>query len=117
MTQSSTSYSRGDIILVPFGLSERSAFKRRPALVLSSDDYNSGRTDIIVAALTTRIRHPLLIGDYLIQSWRESGLPKPSVVTAILRTTKRFLIIRRMGRLPTPELVEVEQRLREVLSL
>jgi mRNA-degrading endonuclease toxin of MazEF toxin-antitoxin module len=75
MTQSSTNYGRGDIIVVPFGFCERSVFKRRPALVLSSGAYNSHRDDIVIAPLTTRIRQPLLFGDYEVQARQEIGLP------------------------------------------
>jgi mRNA interferase MazF len=115
--RSTTTYSRGEIILVPFAFSERLVFKNRPALVISSEVYNSTRTDLVIAALTSRVRQPLLTGDYQISDWRACGLPRPSVVTMILRTTKHSLVVRKLGELPAAELTEVQEHLRSVLTL
>jgi mRNA interferase MazF len=47
-----TTYSFGDIILVPFPFTDQSAAKKRPAVVVSSDIYNRQRPDIIIMAVT-----------------------------------------------------------------
>jgi mRNA interferase MazF len=112
-----TTYSRGEIVLVPFAFSGRQVFKNRPALVISSTAYNSTRMDLIIAALTGRVRQPLLTGEYQISDWQACGLPRPSVVTMILRTTKQSLVVRKLGDLPAGELTAFEQRLRSVLAL
>ena len=116
-TPSTTTCSRGDIVLVPFQFTGKAVFKRRPALVVSSGVYHSGRQEVIIAALTSRIRKPLLVDDHLIQRWRESGLPKPSVVTAILRTVKAAMIVRRLGSLHRQDLRSVDECLGEALAL
>ena len=116
-TPSTTTYSRGDVVLVPFLFTDRAAFKTRPAVVVSSDVYHVGRREVIIAAVTSRIRQPLMPGDHLICRWRESGLPKPSVATAILRTVKRAMIARRLGALAAPDLRAVDARLAEALAL
>jgi mRNA interferase MazF len=115
--QSTTTYSRGDIVLVPYPFSDRLVVKNRPALIISSAAYHSSRYEVVIAAITSRIRSPLLIGDYLIQDWRGSGLSRPSVVTGILRTAKAYLIRRHLGKLPARELVAVTGTLREALEL
>jgi mRNA interferase MazF len=40
-----TNYSYGDIVLVPFPFTDQSAIKKRPAVIVSSDTYNSKRPD------------------------------------------------------------------------
>lgn len=115
--QSTTTYSRGDIVIVPFAFSDRSGFKPRPAMVLSSPSFQTGRADVVVAALTSRVREPLLTGDYLIHDWQGCGLPKPTVATGILRTVKSFLVLRRVGALQTLELRQYDQVLRSSLGL
>jgi mRNA-degrading endonuclease toxin of MazEF toxin-antitoxin module len=52
---STTSFSQGDVVLVPFPFTDLSAVKQRPALVLSPDRLNKGRIDVIVAAITSQI--------------------------------------------------------------
>ena len=117
MTRPTTTYSRGDIVLVPFAFSDRPAFKNRPALVVSSHRFHSAPDDVIIAALTSRIRQPLLAGDYLLTDWHSCVLPRPSVVTAILRTAKGHLIVKKLGEVSAAALREIDQLLREVLAL
>jgi mRNA-degrading endonuclease toxin of MazEF toxin-antitoxin module len=56
---STTSFSQGDVVLVPFPFTDLSAVKQRPALVLSPDRLNKARVDIVVAAITSQIRMSL----------------------------------------------------------
>jgi mRNA interferase MazF len=97
--------------------SDRDAFKNRPAIVLSSDFYHRGRFDIVVAAISTRIREPLLPGDYIIADWRTCGLQRPSVITGILRTVKSYLVSNKLGALPADELFSMDELLRNSLGL
>jgi len=46
---------QGDILLVPFPFTDLTSNKRRPALILSNDAYNSVTDDVIVAAITSNI--------------------------------------------------------------
>jgi hypothetical protein len=85
--------------------------------VLSSDLYHQGRSEVIIAALTSRIREPLLIGDHTIKHWQQAGLPKPSVATAILRTVTAGMIVRRVGSLSHDDMAAVGSQIKSVLSL
>ena len=116
-TRSTTTCSRGDIVLVPFEFSDRPIAKRRPALVISSGRYHASRQDVVIAAITSRIRQPPLFGDHLIKDWQVSGLPKPSVATAIVRTVKRSMLVRRIGSLSARDLRQVDQRILLALGL
>lgn len=111
-----TSASRGDIVLVKFVFADEKGVKQRPGLIVSTDRYHQGRRETIVAAITSNVGR-LLVGDYKIRAWRESGLPYPSIVTGIVRTIKHEMIAGKMGELPAPELQSVENRLREILAL
>ena len=117
MTRSSTTYSRGDVVIVPFAFSDRDAFKNRPALIVSSDSFHQARNEVIVAAMTTRVREPLLAGDYRLVDWQACGLPKPTIVTGILRTAKAYLIARKLGEVSASEMEAIDSQLRRVLAL
>ena len=58
---STTSFSQGDVVLVPFPFTDLSAIKQRPALVLPPDRSNEVRPDLVVAAITSQI--PTTPGD------------------------------------------------------
>lgn len=109
--RSTTTFSRGNVVLVPYPFSDRNEFKNRPALVISSDRFHRGRNDVVIAAITSRIRDPLLQDDCLVQHWRAAGLLRPSIVTGIIRTTKNQLIVRVLGQLAESDLELVDSEL------
>ena len=111
-----TTCKRGDIVLVAFVFADEKGVKKRPALVLSSEAYQSGRQELIVAAITSNIDR-VLIGDYKIKDWSACDLPLPSVVTGILRTIKQNMILRKLGTLPSPERKSFDKHLKLALSL
>jgi mRNA interferase MazF len=48
-------YQRGGVLLVLFPLSDLSATKVRPAVVVSSALYHSTKPDLLLAALTSKV--------------------------------------------------------------
>jgi mRNA interferase MazF len=84
--------------------------------VLSTDEYNNGRQEVIVAAITSNTAR-ILIGDYLLTNWQEAGLLYPSVVTGIFRTIKNQMIYRKLGKLSDDDMKVVEQNVRHILGL
>ncbi len=113
---STTTFERGSIVLVRFVFADEQGAKRRPVLVLSTSPYQVARQEVIVAALTSNVER-LLPGDRAVREWRAAGLPKPSVVTGILRTVKRSMVERSLGRLRAKDLKDVDASLRETLGL
>ena len=77
---STTRYKRGDIVLVPFPFTDLSSSKRRPALVISPDDFNTRMQDLVVAAITSQMTDE---GDAVTieaSDCVDGTLPKTSVV-------------------------------------
>jgi mRNA-degrading endonuclease toxin of MazEF toxin-antitoxin module len=115
-TPPTTSFNRGDIVLVKFVFADEQGVKHRPGLVVSSEAYHVGRREAILMAITSNVGR-LLVGDYKIKAWSESGLLYPSIVTGIVRTIKHDMISRKLGALPPRELQTVEGKLRRILAL
>ena len=111
-----TSFSRGDVVLVKFVFADEKGAKQRPGLIVSTDRYHQGRRETILAAITSNVGR-LLVGDYKIKAWRESGLLYPSIVTGIIRTIENDMIASKVGELPASELHSVGDKLREILAL
>lgn len=109
-------WRQGDVVLVRFVFSDESGAKRRPAVVLSADEYHRGRQEVIVAAITGNTQR-LLVGDHLIVSWQQAGLLYPSVATGILRTVKQAMIERRLGQLPIKDMHAIQAQVCRVLGL
>ena len=109
------SYDHGDVILVEFVFSEGAKSKQRPALVLSVEDYHKNRQELILAAITSNVDRQL-IGDTKLKDWKKVGLLYPSLVTAIVRTIKKDMVSRKLGRLSNEDLQAVEENLKKVLG-
>jgi mRNA interferase MazF len=113
---SDAGWGQGDVVLVRFVFSDESGAKRRPAVVLSTDEYHRGRQEAIVAAITSNVQR-LLVGDHLIAGWQQAGLLYPSVATGILRTVKKAIIERRLGQLPADDVRAIQGQVSTVLGL
>ncbi|MCJ7494267.1 MAG: type II toxin-antitoxin system PemK/MazF family toxin [Deltaproteobacteria bacterium] len=108
-------YKRGDIVLVDFGFSEGTGSKKRPALIISSDNYHKGRQEVIVVAITGNIKR-VLFGDTKIDKWKEVGLIYPSLVTGIIRTIKDSMIIHKLGTLLQQDFQKVQKNLGKAMG-
>jgi mRNA interferase MazF len=74
-----TSFEFGDVVLVPFPFTDQSTTKKRPAVVVSSQLYNSERPDVIIMAITSQVRAGNTF-DIPVQDWQSAKLLKPSVM-------------------------------------
>jgi mRNA-degrading endonuclease toxin of MazEF toxin-antitoxin module len=84
--------------------------------VISADEFNSTRDDVLVAAITSQIPTQLATDEFMIpaDALRACGLPKPSILRlSKLAALHRQLIIKRVGSLPPLTLSEVLTRLRQ----
>lgn len=74
----------GDVVTVEFpGID---GVKRRPAVVVSTDQYQRTRPDIILGLVTSQISNTPLPSDYVLQDWAVAGLNKPSMFRTFLST-------------------------------
>lgn len=111
-----TTYKRGSIILLPFPYTDQTGLKRRPALILSTDDYNTRRSDIIVAPITSNLSTGQA-DDIILKDWAAAGLLKPSVVKGILGTIEQTLVVRVLGMISNGDFQKVEQSFANTLGL
>jgi len=80
------SFNPGDIVTVDFpGVT---GIKRRPAVVLSSNEYHAIRPDIIIGLITSQTKR-LGTTDYILQDWESAGLRVSSVFRSFIVTLPR----------------------------
>ena len=80
MMPSTTTYRFGDVVLVPFPFTDQTATKKRPAVIVSSNEYNGVRPDAILMAITGHLSPYSRIGEVVIVDWKEAGLIKASTI-------------------------------------
>lgn len=96
-------YNAFDVVVVPFPFTDKTTTKRRPALVLSdAQSFNSQVGQAVMAMITSanNSNWPL---DTEIHYLDSAGLPAPSIVRMKLFTLDEKLILRKAGRLASPD--------------
>jgi mRNA interferase MazF len=109
-----TSFEFGDVVLVPFPFTDQSTTKKRPAIVVSSQTYNTERPDVIIMAVTSQVRSENTF-DIPVAEWQQAGLLKPSVVKPVIATIEKTLIIKRLGRLGEKDQKTLAESLKAIL--
>lgn len=116
-TQPMTHYDFGDVILVGFPFTNLQTVKKRPAVILSNETYNKSRPDVILMAISSKIRHPQEIGENQIVNWGQAGLIKPSVFKPLIATVEQTQVIRKMGDLSPIDRASLQRVLRVLFDL
>ncbi len=108
-------FSFGDVVLVPFPFTDQSGTKRRPAVIVSSDTYQANRRDIVIMAITSQVRQPLGFGEAMVAGWQAAGLIKPSLVKPVFTTIEQTLVVRTLGKLALPDIKTLRDVVAEVI--
>jgi len=109
-------YNTWDIILVPFPFTNLRKVKKRPALIISPDSFNSGR-DVVILFITSNLHGYPIIGDHLIDFWKESGLPKPSMTRMKFASISTTIIVKKIGSLHNSDRLVVKDKLQAFFDL
>jgi len=92
-------YKPFEIVVVPFPFTDRKAYKRRPALILSDDNNFNKLSGHTVLAMITSQKNPAWPLDTMITAKRQTGLTAPSKVRMKLFTLDSRLIVKKIGTL------------------
>ncbi len=113
MMQNMTTYNFGDVILVPFPFTDQTSTKKRPAVIVSCNNYQSERFDLVLIAITSQVNPANSFGEMTITEWKVAGLIKPSIIKPVLTTIEKLLVIKKLG-----QLLEVDtQALKNLLQV
>jgi mRNA interferase MazF len=101
------------VVAVPFPFTDRNQTKKRPALVLSSPETFSAKTQhTLLAMITSKGGASTWALDVELGDLSSAGLPVPSLVRMKLFTLDNRLILRELGMLATQD----QERVRESLN-
>ena len=103
-----------DVVVVPFPFTDRQAAKRRPALIISSANFNRAHEQSILAMITSAGGD--WPSDIAIQGWQDAGLNVPCKVRFKLFTLDDTLIIRKLGTLSRRDGEAVKKALGRILA-
>ena len=105
----------GDVVVVDFpGVT---GIKRRPAVVVSSDEYHSARPDLIVGLITSQVAGSVGSTDHALADWSAAGLRLPSLFRSFLVTLPRTAVYHVAGHLSDQDWLAVRAKLGTALAL
>lgn len=105
--------SKWDIVVLPFPYVDINTQKRRPALVISSDEFNETTGLLWVLMITTSTNS--WVHDVNIKNLKQTNLPAPSKIRcAKLATVEKNRVVRVLGKLGAADLEAVERMLDKI---
>lgn len=111
-----TTYSFGDVLLVPFPFTDQTSVKKRPTVIISSNNYNRHKPDLIIMAITSQFNPSLHYGEMKISEFRTVGLLKPSITKPVLTTVEKSLIIKKLGQLNNSDCQNLRELIKSILG-
>jgi len=110
-----TAFDAGDLVEVPFPFIDSRSAKLRPALVLSTSEFQK-KTGTCILTMVTSAERSRWGNDLTLNFWSQAGLKKPSIVRWKVFTLDESVIVARRGRLAEGDLASVRRAVAEIFS-
>lgn len=104
------------VVVVPFPFTDRTASKRRPALVISTGSFNHVESQSVLAMITSAEQSEW-IEDYPIVNLQSAGLPSPCIIRLKLFTLDHRLVLRKAGALSAADQKHLRAHWKGLLAL
>lgn len=108
-------YKPSTIVRVPFPFVDSRASKNRPALVISTEEYNSTHSHSVMAMITSA-KHSRWPSDIPISDLSSTGLSSPSIIRFKLFTLDNHLIADAVGKVAGEDWIAVLKTLGGILA-
>ena len=94
-----TNISKYDVVIVKFPFASSLKYKARPAVVVSSKEYNAkSRDTLLILAISSNTKDKLDF-EVLVKDWEISNLLKPSIFKASIATIEADFVVTTIGKL------------------
>ncbi len=104
-----------DIIVVPFPFVDSGFQKNRPAIILSSSEFNKENNHYIAAMITSALHRPWAL-DHTISDLSACGLTKASLIRLKLFTLDHRFIVKKIGHLGLVDKKAIKKNLKFLLK-
>ncbi|PIS39321.1 MAG: type II toxin-antitoxin system PemK/MazF family toxin [Candidatus Nealsonbacteria bacterium CG08_land_8_20_14_0_20_38_20] len=114
-----TIFKPGEVVLVPFPFTDWSNLKQRPALIISSQNFNRRQSDVILCAITSHIPEKFSPEEYFLPKTDQisAGLLKPSIVKiGKIITLNQTLVRKTLGKISKNTLREIFKGVYQILK-
>jgi len=112
-----------EIVLLPFPFDDLTKAKTRPALIVSSDEFNKISRTVIVVEITSNLKsgfqeYNVIIEDNNVRRYPKTKPIIPSIVKPyVIFAVNKRLIIKKIGALEEDKFKEVIEKLKRALNI
>ena len=117
MTKHTATFEKFEVVRVPFPFTDRTATKKRPAVILSKSSSFNRKIDHCVLAMITTKSHTPWPHDLLIDDLDSAGLPAPSIVRMKIFTLDCRLILGHLGKLSRHDATALDRSLSKLFGI
>jgi mRNA interferase MazF len=107
-------FESGDVIVVPFPFVDSALAKKRPAVVLSSTQFQKENHAVICCMITSLPAVAEWRGDVVLKSWQKAGLKKACLVRFKVFTLNDALISGKIGRIQPSDWKKIQDNWAEI---
>ena len=109
-------YNSWDVVTVPFPFTDKTAAKKRPALILNKSEYQC-KTGHLILLMITSANNSSWYSDIQIEDLNLVGLKNPSVIRFKMFSLDERLIIKKIGNLSEPDKQKVKEQILGTIDL
>lgn len=109
-------YKPFSIVIVPFPFSDVAKAKKRPALIISTEQFQKENEHTSLLMITTA-EHTQWFGDFLIIDLKATGLPVSSYVRQKIFTIDSRLIQKQIGHLSKNDIAKIKSLFKESIAI
>jgi mRNA interferase MazF len=109
-------YNKYDTVIVKFYFASSKVYKARPAVIISSDYYNSvSRNNIVALAISSQFETKLDFEPEIID-FKNAGLSKPSILKSNIVTVEKDFILQTIGSLEKDDRENLNSLIEKILN-
>jgi mRNA interferase MazF len=109
-------YNSWDVVTVPFPFTDKTAAKKRPALVLSKSEHQC-KTGHLILLMITSANNSSWHSDIQVTDLNAVGLKNTSVIRFKIFSLDERLIIKKIGNLSDLDKQKVKEKLLETIDI
>jgi len=109
-----TSILKYDVVIVKFPFASSLKYKARPAVVVSSNLYNTNtRNTLLILAISSSNENKLDF-EIDVDAWEDAGLLKPSIFKSAIATIEKDYIMAKVGILSRGDREQLEKMIKKI---
>ena len=109
-------YKPYSVVVVPFPFTDMNAQKKRPAVVISSELFQTHNEHISLIMITTA-KNSTWFGDYEIQDLKATGLSVKSIIRQKIFTIDSRLVLKQIGKLAAKDAKVLQKAFHQAIEL